>query len=597
MSSIPGEKLQAAGKVALSFISAFKFYSLYPKGHLYAQNHLHALLDDLKRFLKNRQSLRLDIEKYSFCYKGKPLFNGSADESNPVFLLTRDRILFLEFDRNIQLEEITTLFDIFIRHRNPREEVDGDIATSLWHIPFTNIHYETADIFAMETIDFQLSMFKPQPGKEESAAQPEMKNSGTGLQQSIQFGDHAGTDQHFAGFYGDENGEERCAPDGPDSSAPGLLLVAGEADLAELTEHEKMMLESYVRKEKERDLAADAIDILLIALSMESGQLEFAAILDLLEFEYFDALAQEEYQLANKICKNIDNISKAVASRKPWAVTLINMFFASLAGEERYHKLPMISTGDFFAPDPEDLKSLLSAFDNLPAESIFILADLAVRTSPDNLRQRNELLELIEKKGVTAPQLFLQLLQESDEQACLFLFPVIEAMDRAIAGRIYLDMTRLPFSSVRRIGLDGMLCCGLTPAPEDLVNLLGDEEEQIRQKIISFLESLGGKTAEETVIGYLQSDQVRHDDELHILQCYRILGNCMSDRSVKVLRGILLGSSIASVFSKVNLIHKKGAAYALFRCGRSDAREIVQKGATSVRPDVRHACLKILDHS
>jgi len=159
--NVASEELKSAEKAALSFVAAFKYYSLYPKGHTFSQNYLHRLLEDLEEFLKNRKSLRLDIERYTFFYKGQPLFKSSTDENNPAYLLTRDRIMLLEFTRNIQLNEITALFDILNTHRNPLEEVDGDIATSLWHIPFNNIHYEAADIFAMEAIDFELSMFNP----------------------------------------------------------------------------------------------------------------------------------------------------------------------------------------------------------------------------------------------------------------------------------------------------------------------------------------------------------------------------------------------------------------------------------------------------
>jgi len=605
--NVASEELKSAEKAALSFVAAFKYYSLYPKGHTFSQNYLHRLLEDLEEFLKNRKSLRLDIERYTFFYKGQPLFKSSTDENNPAYLLTRDRIMFLEFTRNIQLIEITALFDILNTHRNPLEEVDGDIATSLWHIPFNNIHYEAADIFAMEAIDFELSMFNPLPAHEYSPENDQetsdgidnknRENLGNGRQTKMQFGDHDGTDQHYAGFYGNETETGMDSQDGPDSSAPGLLSIAKENDLAELTTHEMLVLESYVLNEKERDIANDTVDVLLIILSTVTDQIEFATILDLLEFEFFDSLARKEYHLANKICKNLNNISNVVASKKPWAMTLINIFLSALAQEERYDQLPMIKEGYYFAPDPEHLKYLLSVFDILPAEIIFTLAVLAERTSPDNLRQRNELLESIEKKARLAPKYLLKILEKSDDDTCLFLFSIIEGMDRAEASPIYLRLAHHPFSSVRRRGIDGLFQCNGSPSPNDLVHLLGDEDAQIRQKVLSYLETPGGSSPEETIIKYLQSGDAQHIEPLHVLECYRILSRCLSDSSIEFLREVLLGSKITSVFSKMHMIHKKGAAYALLRSGRKDAREIVQRGADSVRPDVRHACQKVLDHS
>lgn len=599
---LTSEEFQAAKKVAHSFVSAFKYYSLYPQDHAFSQNHLHLLLEDLQEFFTHHKSLRLDIEKYAFSYRGKPLFKDTGDEGNPAYLLTRDSILFLEFFRNIELREIVTLFDILNRHRNPLEEVEGDIATSLWHIPFSHISYEAADIFAMEAIDFDFSMFQPcreYPAADETgtgAGGRREANAGMPPRQ-MTAGSHEGIDPHPSGCYGNEYAREMDSQDGPDSSAPGLLAIAGETDLAGLTTHERLQLESYIEKERERDNDEDSIDILLIILSVEPDQVEFASILDLLEFEYFNALARDEYHLAYKICRNVKNISGAIGSRKQWATTLINMFFASLAKEDRYHELPMASGNGFFSPPPDQLKCLLSAIDTMPAESMFILVPLAGRTSPDNLRQKNELLEIIERKAKLAPEYLLKIIEDSDESTCHFLFPIMAGMDPAVAGPIYLRMTHLPYSSVRRMGLDGLFRCAVPPESPDLIRLLGDEDAQIRQKIVSYLETLGGQHAEEAVIGYLQSEDARNADPLHVLQCYRALGEYLSDRAVDFLHEVLLGSGITSVFSKMNMIHKKGAAYALLRSGRSDARKIVQRGAASVRPDVRLACQKVLDHS
>lgn len=598
------EELKAAEKVALSFVSAYKYYSLYPKGHAFSQNHLLRLQDDLLDFLNHHKSLRLDIDRYSIYYQGVPLINGSADESNPAYLLTRDRILYLEFDQNIRLSEITALFDIFNLHRNPLEEVDGDIATTLWHIPFNSIHYEAADIFAMEAIDFELSMFKPLPGGESF---PDGTNTTNGLSNGsapdqnrhkvMPFGSHDGTDQHYAGFYGNDTGGGMDSLEGPDSSAPGLLLVAKEKDLSELTTHEKLVLESYIQQEEERDLAGDVIDILLILLSVESDQIEFATVLDYLEFEFFEACARNEFHLLHKICKNIKNIQNVICAKKPWAISLINLFFTALAKEERYQQLPMFEQESYFSPDGEQLNYLMSTLDMLPAESIFILTALAAKTSLDNLRQRNELLAAIEKKVRTNPNLLLDVVQEANKEMCLFLLPAIDAMDKPEACRLYLAMTGQSFPDVRRIALECLFRLNCSPEPDQLLHLLGDEDDQIREKTLAYFETIGADNAGETIIRFLQSEDAQQIAPLHILQCYRILSRPLADSALEFLQDVLLGSKITSVFSKTAMIHKKGAAYALYRSGRAEARDIVRQGSESVRPDVRHACQKILEHT
>jgi hypothetical protein len=601
-SDITPQEYRAVKKVAHSFISAFKYYSLYPKDHVFSHNHLRILLTDLQDFLATRQNLRFDIEHYTVSCDGRTLVQGTGDDSNPFCLLSRDSILFLEFSRGIEHQEIAALFDILNRHRNPLEDVEGDIATSLWHIPFNHIHYEAADIFAMDAIDFDLSMFRPGPRKQAAVGLDPAVGVEAAQQQGEtgdreKFGSHDGTDQHYAGFYGDREGTDTNHRDGPDSSGPGLLHIAGENDLAELTTDERTMLENYILQEKGRDQAGDTIDILLIILSIETDQIEFATLLDLLESEYFDALAEEKYHLAFRICKNIKNISAALGQNKQWAVSLINMFFTALARGDRYQDLPALAGGSIFAPDPEQLRHLLSVFAMLPAECVSVLASFAVKTAPDNLRVRNEILGLIERKAAREPGCLQQIIEGSDEATCLFIFPVIGILPAGDALRLYLRLTRLPFPSLRRIGLDGIFRCGESLSPADLAHLLIDEDGQIRERIISYFESLAAKEAEGAIIDFLRTEEARRIDPLHILRCYRILSGSLSDTAMNFLEQVLLESKITSVFSRYDMIHKKGAAYALLKSGRQEAGDIVRRGADSVRPDIRLACQKVLGAS
>ncbi len=600
---ITSQDLKSAEKIALSLHAAFKHYSLYPGDHPFSQNYLLRLQADLDAYLKDHKSLRLDIENNSFFYHGERLTRESADEGNPAYLLTRDRILFLEFLQNIEQREITLFFDILNKHRNPMEEVDGDIATSLWHTSLNNICYEAADIFAMEAIDFDLSVFKaaPGPGDPDSDGNgtgtagyggngDEPEGTGSGNQDS---GGHHYTDGHDSSASPGMSGTAAPDPERLDRSSPGLLMVAKENDLAELTYQEKFALESYILEEEGKNIANDTIDILLIILSIESDQLEFATILDFLEYEFFEAMAGEEYGMAHKICNNVNNISSALTTKKPWAISLINIFFASLANEERCAQLPLVSEEELFAPDPDQLKKILSIFDTLPPEIMFTLAVLVERTEPDNLRQRNELLEIIGKKARQEPASFLKLIAKSSEEICLLLFPIAEGMKSGDAAPIFAEMTQHPSAVIRRVGLDGLFQEKSAADPEQLVHLLDDEDEQIRQRILSYLESVGGRLAEETLIGFLNSS-AKVDDQLHILECYKLLGQCLSDHSLHFLHEVLLESKLTSVLNKMNMTHKKGAAYALRSSGNRKAMDILRKGADSIRPDVRHVCQKAL---
>ena len=161
---VHGSEWEAAEEVARSFNSAFKYFSLYPEGHSFSESYLDKFKTELTFFLTQYKSIRLDTSKSSYSYKGEQIYQGKTEDSNPAYLLSRDRILFIEFTKNITDHELSLLLNILKQHRNPLDNEDSDIATSLWHHKFDHVNYEAADIFAMEAIQFELSMFKAAPG-------------------------------------------------------------------------------------------------------------------------------------------------------------------------------------------------------------------------------------------------------------------------------------------------------------------------------------------------------------------------------------------------------------------------------------------------
>jgi hypothetical protein len=562
--NITKKELLAAKNSTQSFCSAFKNYFLYPPGHAYSKNSLIKLKNDLDIFLHEFETLRLDVKRNGFYYKGEHVFSGDSVDSNPAYLLTRDTILFLEFSAGIELDEITLLFDILDKHRKPAEEVDGDIATSLWHFSFKHIDYEAADIFALEAIEFEFSMFQ---------AVPEQKDNNN----KTHVNDVSTNDQEH-----------------PEPNPANLLEIANSVDLSRLSREEQEALQSMIIQEENREISADVIDILLILLTLESDKIEFSTLLDFIEFEYFAALKKTNFHLAFKICKNVHNIIKVIEPKKPWAVPLVNLFFSALAKEDRLASLQWIEDYNGYI-SPEKIKYIFPVFKLLPPEIIFTLSQLAARTPIDYLSTRNKIIEVISSKAKHAPQLFSTLLANVDEKTTLILLPVIEEMPDGVATSIYLTMTKHPSPTVRRIGLDGYLKKTNLSGTGELLHLLSDDDAQVKNRMVDYLEQIGGRSAEKLLITFLGKEGASMEDDYHILHCYKVLSECLSEKSVSFLREILLESKLSKIFSNMNTIHKHGAAFALKNFGTEEAMEILNTGAQSARPDVRKVCQKYLE--
>ena len=593
----PAEKLQAVQKVVSAFVSAFKYYSLYPEGHTFSSNYLFRFKSELDEFLAEQKSLRLEISRNNFFYRDEPVTAGTADENNPAFLLSRDRILLLEFIKNIPLAEITLFLDILKRHRNPMEIEDGDIATTLWHNRFDHIHYEAADIFAMEAIQFDLSMFRSAPGLEPSGGRgnsegdaagqapgfPEGEGGAQGAGGRITPGSPPGGYAHYSRPGGDAGG--------PPSS---ILFLQTNKGLGELEPEEQKQLERQVMQEEVRSYSTDVIDILLITLAVEENSFDFAAVLEFLEAEYFDAMQKEEFSLAFKIVRNVMNIHEAIKVKKPWSSALVDLFCSALTREDRYITMEWQKEYRRLAADPEKNEILLKTLESLPADIVLVLGKLLAQVPADRFDLRCKIVDSIADKVNGNSHPLCRLVAESDEDTNRLLLLVAEQLQNEDAAPVYLAMTRHPAPQVRKAGMDGFFRTCSAPQASQIAHLMEEPDCQLRDRVLAYVNQLDSRVREEVLVSFLDRDSASVDDELYILNCYRLLAGCCTGRSVEFLGKVLLESDLRSMFSHLRKAHRTGAAYVLKTVGTKDAMIVLGKGAESIWPDVRQICRRAL---
>lgn len=580
------KEAQAAGKVALSLNSAFKFYSLYPEDHSSSRSNLLKFKENLDRFLVGCNSLRLDVVKNTFCYKGVPLLEGAARESNPAYLLNRDGVLWLEFFRGVELSEIKTFFSILNQHKNAREVANGDIVTALWQAHFPHILHEAADIFAMEAIQLDLSGFTVSGSQAPSPA---------GGRQGG--GEAAGPPAAAAALHAPGAVDNRLQI----STALPLsqILTSAGISLSGPDPREQAILKSLVEQEEKRNFSEDIIEVLLISLVSQHQEVDFRAILKLLEEEFFVTMTRGDFHLACKLCRNVKNIRRHNRNDRPWLVPLINRFFAVLAKRERLAGLSWMQGKNGLSRHTENIDYLWSVLRLLPSEIIFTLGAMAAQTHSENTlinnRIRHEILQIIAEKAGKDPEKFITLLAGSDEDVTLLLFPLIRQTAAVMAADIYLRLTNHPAVSVRRKALGAYLQDGGGGRPERIAHLLNDPSRQVGEKVLAALARNRNKPAEALLLDYLEKNQATQDDQEYILQCYETLGRCGSDRSVPLLRQVLLEKQWTGVFSHVNDAYKQGAAFALKALDIPAAEKILREGAHSLWPDVRLACQRVLE--
>jgi hypothetical protein len=577
-------ELQKAKKAVQSFVSAFKVSTLYPAEHASSRKNVAKLQEDIEAFLQEYPTLRLDTARNTFYYKGVVLYDGPAEENNPAYLLTRDGLEYLEFVRGLTKAETSALLNLLNRNRNPFEEPEGDIVTSMWQENFAHINYQEMDIFALESFQFDLSSFKMTPERAAGATQAPP----SALPASPP-GQEASTETAAL------PAEGQAASSSPLQETANLLLSAQATTLVTITSEEEAALAAQVEDHERKNFTSDILDVLLIILVVQKNKANFLHALEFLEYQFFETLDKGEFHLAFKLLNNIQLIRNQFREQKTWIPSLLDNFLLALSDREKFSQLSWVKNERALHRHTPYLAQLLQVLRLLKPEIIMTLGPLAGRIPMENLHVRNELLGIIESKAGQEPELLRTLLANADEGVNLLLAPLVAGLMRVDAARIYLQMTRHGSAEVRKTGLDNYMQIDSKPDFTDLHHLLGDEDARVRERIISYLFQAGPETAGAQLIRFLEeakNDTAR--DHKQIFELYRALAACRNDSTLKFLEKTLLESRLTGMFSNSTAVHIKGAALALRTIDSEEARAVLKKGGRSMRPDVRLACQHVL---
>lgn len=582
-----GEELQAAQKTIQAFNAAFKSYSLYPEDHIFCRTNLEKFITQLESFLELYEEFSLDIAKNSFFYGGKLISEGSPEEANPAYLLTRDGLIRLNFLRGLDSAEITALFQILGQHRSAGDESGGDIVTSFWQAEFRHIEYEEVDIFALELFNFDLDSLKAAP--DEIPPRPAMIEMPAGKQQ-------ADTHQHVPRTIAEKIETEVDSEQNPSlaqsETVTNLLRMDQTLKVLEITPEEQLLLRSYVEEEEKKDYTNDIIDVLLIILVSQKNKLHFRQVLLFLEDVFFACLRKGDFHLASKLCGNVLTIRDQMQAIRPWTLELVDNFFSSLSAQERWAELPWVKNPHLLVVlHKEYQKFLWHVLRLLTPEIIFTLGPLMRDIDMNNIDVRNELFALIESNAKKDPDKLDTLLAGADASINLLLFPIIAHLGPKAAAKISLRMTRHDSVEVRRTGLNGYFSYTSSPDFDALFPLLNDGDDVIVGRLLTFLLSRAeAGEAETLLLRFLEQAIAEGVEHPHMFEYYKALSQCGSFRSIQLLKQILLESKVTEMFSNMNAVHKKGSALALKILGTEEALTVLRDGLKSMRPDIRLAC-------
>ena len=85
-----------------------------------------------------------------------------------------------------------------------------------------------------------------------------------------------------------------------------------------------------------------------------------------------------------------------------------------------------------------------------------------------------------------------------------------------------------------------------------------DPDGQLRDRMLSYLKQIDAGVREGVLVSFLDRSGASVDDELYVLQCYRLLTGCCTGRTIDFLEKILLKGDLRSMFSHLQKAHRPG---------------------------------------
>lgn len=562
------EKMQAVTDAVASLVIALKNYALYPEKHAICQKSISNVKTRLNGFLKDHDSLRLNVEQDRLLFEKEDVLQGRAEKENLSSFLFRDGVQWLEFQKGITLSEINVFINLLNKYKDSQEEAEGDLVTALWEMDIPHLKYEAANVYWDNEPLVDLSLLDaggPQPqGLEQQKGEQGASEDDTGTAQQ----------------------EEKQNP------LMNLPINKTGDDLWELSPEEGMELSQMVLEAERGDRTQDLLDVLLLVIDDQVNAKDLASVLGFLADEFRDALVQGDFKFTLKLLQSVVKIHQSYQTEKPWSLPVFDRFFIVISGPRVLGLLSRVwPTLDSL--DTDRIKSLRQFLLFLPPEAILVLGPMLPQIRSSDIQK--QLMGVI---GVMANKDLLPLERLIDDYSDEFLVQKLTTILGHLEGerptQILLKMIRYSSVRVRKEALkylldrDGKLL-------NKIFHVIDDSEKDIRRLLLDYLGRGRNETGENLLLDYMGKDHFRSENSQHLFACYKAMGRCGSSKSIAFLEEQLFSKKLIS--GSTRALHRQGAVIALKELEEEGAKEMLSKASRSMFPSVRHAYRKAMEAS
>jgi len=528
--------------VLTSFLRVWKNYSLYPQTHVNCKASLKNFHTQLKNYLKINGKLRFDFEKGALNFKGRAILSEPREEGYLTYNLFRDGIQWLQFKEGLEEKELSVFLGILNEYRILAEEPDGDLVTALWANFLPHIQYNIADLFwgAEPEMDFSTT---PKPtSKSSSSSQKKVKPTVK------------------------ETGEFES------------ILPIDIESLA-ITHKEYEELNTMVRSEEMRDPTPDFLDALIDCLLQHKQKENFDSILKSFEEEFHASIARKDFDITQRILKSLRYVLGYTEAGTPWIRPAIDKLFVSMHSDKSL--LPLQASWDDL--DEKQLAKVKESLLLFQPDAIEAICNLFLQASSLNIQQM--LMDVILSLASRDYRPIEALLNRPEEELVRKLVNVLGQIKGEGPSQILFKMVHHSSAKVRQDVINCLLQQDANNI-QKLYTLINDENDLIRRTILNYMKVDKSGTSEDFLLNYLGQEKFKADQDTHVIECFKTLGRCGSNRCLPFLKKTLTGrGGLKDILKQTN---RKGAAIVLKTMGTEDAIKVLEDASRSLYPNIRY---------
>ena len=556
------QELQAGEAVIASFVMAAKNYAMYPESHATCQNSLQTVKSRIDAFIENYGDFRFDVEKDRLLFQSETVQQGDPKTGELAFPLFRDGIKWLEFKQGLELWEISRFFKIYNDYKSLQEEAEGDLVTALWEMDFPHLQYAAMDVLWKAETLTDFSTFKVKDRETPDAAMQEQAD--------------------------DDQQDVADTAEAPPDAGAGLALSTMDRTIWQLTPEESRILKQMVAEEEQQSSTQDMLDVLEIVLRTQNQPEDYSIILEFIQEEFKNTLAQGNFQIALDFLESLQKTYHSCKIEKPLVLPLLGRFFINISGTQVLGVLKQILP-TFDKQHTDRIKVFQRLLLRFPPPAITALAPLLLEKL--SMPVERQLMKIIGSLALKDIHPLEQLLDRPEETLVKKLVFILGHIKGEKTDQILLEMTHHESGRVRLEALKA-----LTRRDENMTKklfpLIDDPVLPIRRMMWKYLENHEDPETGSLIRNYLDHKKIRREDDEQILNCYKILVRCDSRCFIPFLRESLIRQGLNFSFDRS--LRRRGAALALLELDTEEAHEVLEQASKSLFPSVRSAYRKAL---